>query len=152
MKKILIVLAIAFGAYAAHQKGLFQKPLPPRATSSTGAAEEGDPCKEKQFCAVVYMAPWCPHCKNAVADLQGFARKSAAKAMPGVKVWVGAGEPAANKAMADAFGVHGFVDADESVAKKFSVRGFPSFYVLDREGDVILRDGEAYQWVHEKFN
>ncbi len=54
--------------------------------------------------------------------------------------------------MALAFGRNGFVDADHSVLKKYAIRGYPTFLVLDGEGDVILRDQEAYQWVHEKLN
>lgn len=146
MKTILIILGVlvALGAY---RMGTF-KDAPMRPISST---VEGDPCQERQFCVVAYMAPWCPHCKNAVPGLQSFAEKSSDPQFPGLKVWVGAGKPEANKQMAAAFGPHGFVDADDTVAQKFGVRGFPSFYVLDREGDVILRDGEAYQWVRERM-
>lgn len=146
MKKVLIVLGV-LAAIGIYRMGVF-KETPMRPISSV---IDGDPCEERQFCVVAYMAPWCPHCRNAVPALQSFARKSSDPKFPGLKVWVGAGEPDANREMAKAFGPHGFVDADETVARKFEVRGFPSFYVLDRDGDIILRDAEAYQWVHEKL-
>lgn len=146
MKNILILVGV-LAAIGAYRMGVF-KETPARPLSSLA---EGDPCQERQFCVVAYMAPWCPHCKNAVPALQSFAKKSRDPKFPGLKIWVGAGKPEANKEMAAAFGAHGFVDTDETIAQKFAVRGFPSFYVLDRDGDIILRDAEAYQWVHEKL-
>lgn len=150
MKTYLILAVVAaLIAVGVYRKGLLSEPRDlPRSAVSSGE----DVCKEKRFCVAVYMAPWCPHCKNAVGTLQAFARKSKDADFPGLKVYVGDGEDTAMKSMADKFGDNGFVDADRSVMQKYAVRGYPTFLVLDADGDVILRDQEAYQWVNEKLN
>lgn len=142
MKKFLIagiaLLLLVVGGLAFWQKGRI-------GISGAGA----DPCSGRQYCAVVYLAPWCPHCKRAVPDLERFVKKTSDR--NGLKILVGAGEPAENVKMAELFGASGVVDADQSQATALRIEGYPSFFVLDDKGGVVFRDQEAYAWIQDKF-
>jgi thiol-disulfide isomerase/thioredoxin len=110
-----------------------------------------DSCAGRKFCAVVYMAPWCPACKQIVPRLQRMSKK-AVKGDYGLKVVVGRGRsPEDNEQMAAQFGNFGAVDKDEKVFSDLKVSRYPSFFVLDGEGTVILANQEAYYWIQEKL-
>ncbi len=85
MKHLLIVVALGIAVFGAYRKGIInlpgKGPAPASFAPAVGAGE--DPCKAKRFCVMVYMAPWCPHCKNAVSSLQNFAEKSRKPDFPG---------------------------------------------------------------------
>lgn len=165
MKKFLlgavaaVVIALGLGiAYrAGMQKGAMSAVMaesgahPVAGLGTLSSLPAGDPCSGRAFCAVAYLAPWCPHCKNAVPELQKMVAKAGQESSPGLKVLVGAGKPGENENMARVFGKSGIVDASGDKARQLSVAYYPTFLVVDREGTVILRDGEAMQWMHEKL-
>lgn len=149
MNKIMVLVAVAalaYGFYGYQQRSRAEKKLAARAVPGMA-----DVCAGRNFCALVYLAPWCPHCKNAVPELMRKAVKAGSSSYPGFRVVVGDGPAEENQAMAKHFGAHGSVDVDRALATKYGVRSYPSYLVLDKEGDVILRDQEAFAWVHEKF-
>jgi hypothetical protein len=43
------------------------------------------------------------------------------------------------------------VDNNHALAEKLSIHSVPAYLVLDKEGAVILRDGEAREWLLQKF-
>lgn len=158
---IVVAAVVALGFVGAYRAGM-QKGAMNAATADAGAAPGGglaplsslsgdDPCAGRAFCAVAYLAPWCPHCKNAVPELQKMTAKAGQEKSPGLKVVVGAGKPGENENMARVFGKSGIVDASGEKARQLSVAYYPTFLVVDREGTVILRDGEAMHWMQEKL-
>lgn len=158
---IVVAVVMAFGFAGAYRAGM-QKGAMNAATAESAAPgagglapltslPAGDPCAGRAFCAVAYLAPWCPHCKNAVPELQKMTAKAEQEKSPGLKVLVGAGKPGENESMARVFGKSGIVDASGDKARQLSVAYYPTFLVVDREGTVILRDGEAMHWMQEKL-
>lgn len=111
----------------------------------------GNTCEGRDFCVSVYMAPWCPHCKTAMPQVQKLLAASQRPGQAGVNVVIGMGEPAQNEAMANAIAKNVTVDNDTKIAKRLKIQGVPSFLVLDKEGTVILDGPEAREWINEKF-
>lgn len=129
MKKfipVLLVLALAGAAYAF---------LPQRASAPVRPASVAteDSCQGKQRCVVAYLAPWCPHCKKVVPDLQRMVQKSQSSQEAGMRIVVGAGEPGENEALAKAFGAAGVVDATNEIANRLRCRhSLPSSFWMAR--------------------
>jgi thiol-disulfide isomerase/thioredoxin len=139
----LVLLLIAFGVYQ-WKTGAFGRRDPGKLS--------GDTCGGKEFCVSVYMAPWCPHCKTALPQVQKMLALTQTGGKTGVRVVIGMGEPDKNEAMAKSIAKEGVViDHDTSIAKKLNIRGVPSFIVLDKEGTVIVDGPEAHEWIAEKF-
>ena len=114
-------------------------------------AKEEDLCTNKKFCAMVYVAPWCPACKQMAERHRTALTKARDKKDYGFKVIVGQGRKEENEAEAAALGLGAVVDADNKWQATLHVDRFPSYYVLDQEGTVILQDNEAFQWIGERF-
>ncbi len=115
-------------------------------------ASRVDPCSGKKTCVVVYMAPWCPACKQVLpAVIQLMSKTKAAKTL-GAKVYVGRGEtPAADEKMAREIGAGAFTDSDLQMHKKLKVGYYPAFYVMDSEGSITLDGKDAYYWAMERI-
>jgi hypothetical protein len=112
-----------------------------------------DTCKGKNFCVVVYMAPWCPACKSHVSKVSSILEKSRTNKTYGAKAFVGKGATTKdNEKMAAQLGKGAHVDNNSEMHDKLDVRYYPAFFVLDKEGSIILRDDEAYSWAMEKLN
>lgn len=137
-------IAVAIGVYVWKFGGLDQR---------NPAGLSGDTCEGRERCVSVYMAPWCPHCKSAVGDVQKMIAKSQRGGKTGVRVVIGMGqEPGDNERMAKQIAAQGVViDDSTEIAKKLNVQGVPNFKILDKEGTVLIDGPEAYQWIAENF-
>lgn len=114
------------------------------------ASISGNTCEGKKFCALVYLAPWCPHCRSALSHTQMLLQKSRF-GDTGVRVVVGMGEPDQSAAMANKI-AHGVaVDTDDKIARDLGIQGVPAYIVMDKEGTRILEGQEGYAWIIEKF-
>jgi thiol-disulfide isomerase/thioredoxin len=160
MKKLwflgVLLLALCLGIYRFRSR--IEAAAIPDSTAATlaaGPAAAGAPkkdtCEGKKFCAVAYLAPWCPHCKRVVPDLREMMAKAEASSENGLRVIVGGGEKAENEALAALFGASGVVDASNDIARQLGVRGYPSFYLLNEQGHLIAGDEAAYRWAFEKL-
>lgn len=140
---ITLILLVALGLVYGWRSGHFQRLQSPTTLS-------GNTCEGKEFCVSVYMAPWCPHCKTAVPQVQKMLSKTIL-GKTGVRVVIGMGQPAQNAAMANSIAKDVVVDNDTKIARQLNVKSVPAYMVLDKDGTVILDGQEAYQWVHEKL-
>lgn len=139
-----LLLGLAAAGYGAASGKLS---LTGRALSSLS----GDTCEGRKFCAVVYLAPWCPHCVSSVPRTKEMIQRFRSPEL-GVKVIVGLGKsPEQNQKFADSIAPGVVIDSDTSLARKYGVRSVPSYTVLDQEGSAILSGQEAYSWLHEKM-
>ncbi len=151
MNRFILLLAFAVGLAALH-KFQNQRDASFRQEYARGIAANEDNCAGKKFCALVYLAPWCGACKMETPRIRSQLARAKNLKDYGMKVVVGQGRsPGDNEQMASLFGAGASVDNTGALLQKFAVNRFPSFFVLDQEGSVILRDQEAFQWVQEKF-
>ena len=157
MKKLwflgILILALCLGIYRFRAR--IEAAAIPDSTAATLATADTagakDSCDGKKFCAVAYLAPWCPHCKRVVPDLREMLKKAEASGENGLRVIVGGGEPDENRALAAQFGGSGVVDASNDIARALGVRAYPSFYLLNEQGHTIAGDEAAYRWAFEKL-
>jgi protein-disulfide isomerase len=138
-----LIPVLAIGVFLAWQQGAFQRMRNP-------ASLNGDTCVGKKFCVIVYLAPWCPHCKASLSQAQTLLGKSLV-GDTGVRVVVGLGRGSDSSAMAARIARNITLDDDESIAHKLGVRGVPAYVVLDSEGTKLIEGAEGFSWVAEKF-
>lgn len=97
------------------------------------------PACAKPKCLTVYVAPWCPACRNAtgiIKDLQSHLTQVGVD----VRVVVGADEENKVRAYASEFGNKTLLDPD----KRWSVGGVPHFFVSDQDGGVHFKSAGAW--------
>ena len=151
MKQILLVAAIIVVAlgYSHYER---KKQFAAQLEYSRTVATSHDSCAGKKFCALVYVAPWCPACKSILPKLHTFSTNSANSKDYGFKLVVGRERnPGDNEKMAAPFGANGFVDKDSSIHSKLGINYYPTIFIQDQEGTTILKDNEAFRWMHEKL-
>jgi hypothetical protein len=119
--------------------------LKPHYVSTTGAISlsgQSDPCSGRDYCLILYSAPWCPACHAAKDFMIASATVVNQSRASGAKIIVGMGRSEEqNISMAKDIGVHTFLDRDGSLARSLGVRGVPHWYVINREGKVLNHDG-----------
>lgn len=134
---LLLALVVAW------QQGAFQRLRDP-------ASLNGDTCGSKKFCLVVYLAPWCPHCKSSLSHTQALLQKSRF-GDTGVRVVVGMSQGGDSQAMARRIATNVALDDEEVVAKKLAIHAVPAYVVLDADGAKIVDGQEGAEWAAEKF-
>jgi thiol-disulfide isomerase/thioredoxin len=147
MKQLLLVLAFA----AALAAGMhFYKKSNSAPVANTGAAS-GSSCQGKALCGVIYVAPWCPACKQAAPTFKKFLQSSWDHKEHGLEIFVGKGEPQANLEEAITFGRGAAADQSGEKFKVLGIRQYPSFFVQDAQGKILKRDQEALDWIVQNF-
>ena len=147
MKKIgqqIIVFFVVISAYQFYLRGGLRWPL---SASNLSA----DSCAGRELCVLVYMAPWCPHCKTAIPKVKSYLNRAQKGGTAGFRVVVGMDSPENSMEMGLKIGKGVAIDRDREIAKKYAIDGVPAYIVLDREGGVVLRGAEANQWLFDKF-
>lgn len=116
------------------------------------ASLSGNTCEGKRTCAVIYYAPWCPHCRADITHAQALLSRSRS-GDTGVKIVVGLEKrPGTSEAFARSIASKGVtIDSDQKLARELGVQSVPSYVVLDQEGTKLVEGPDAYQWVMEKF-
>jgi thiol-disulfide isomerase/thioredoxin len=85
-------------------------------------------------CLTAYVAPWCPHCREAapyIRGLQGYLKKHNVS----LRVVVGQDNPDNLLAYARYFGPDTLID-EEGVIQ---TNGVPEFFVTDNHGNLLKR-------------
>lgn len=112
----------------------------------TSIARNGT-CEGKKSCLLVYVAPWCPACKQMEPLLKHITMAASRGGEHGVKIVVGQGRsPGDNEKLAGVFAANGVVDSDGSIHDKLNVKHYPTLMQLDPKGNIIQRDSETLQW------
>ena len=144
----LIGLGLGAVSYKSHSEG--KAPWQKLATIASGGP--ADYCALKDRCLAVYVAPWCPACNSIAPLLKKSLAASRTKKEFGMKIFVGQErQPGHNDRVAAEFGPGTFVDADGTVLAKLGVSYFPSFFVLDKQGEILLSGDEAREWAQKNL-
>lgn len=113
--------------------------LPELSLADASGRETFLPECPKPKCLTVYVAPWCPACRNATGTIQGLQAYLAGRGVP-VRVVVGADEEDKVRAYARDFGAGALLDPE----KRWSVGGVPHFFVSDDAGGVHADQAGAW--------
>ncbi len=157
MNKILLFIGILVGAIYYHQqtKAVY---MPVGAmngltlVSSQNLDTTTDPCLNRPYCVVIYLAPWCPHCRNAVKYVNDLRSFWASTERPGLKVVVGADKKENLESMAQTIGGNVYLDLEGKFKDLMKVDFYPTWYVISKEGMILKRKKAAIGWVNDEVN
>jgi thiol-disulfide isomerase/thioredoxin len=83
-----------------------------------------------------FWATWCPPCVQSIPHMIELADKYKDKAVPFIALSVDSSSEPVKKMVRDK-GINYYVGMDNGLAKKYSVRGIPSAFVIGRSGRVV---------------
>ena len=111
-----------------------------------------DLCQGKQFCGIVYVAPWCPTCKQMMPTYRQYLLHDGRQPNHGFQVVVGAGKTArGNNLMAQNYGEGAMADNNGRIQRRLGINLYPSYLVFDSDRNVILRGNPARKWITQNF-
>lgn len=141
---ILLLTFIAWN-YRQQIKSLITPVSVPQSLMSQGS------CQSKKNCAVVYLAPWCPACKQIEPMLKEIYPRLKEHPNSGLLVIMG-GEMNAGENETAARAIHNdvVIDQNRSIAQSLKVSYFPTILVLDDKRKVIKKDQAALSWIIEQ--
>ena len=131
MRNLSIIVAI-IGLFA-WRGGFFASEVDDSVLRASGP----DPCAVSEHCLAVYLAPWCPQCKQSaplVEELRLAAARSNGRL--GFKVIVGRDEPAALDDYARELGGTIFFDDDGAFYRQLGGNGVPTWVSWDSDGRI----------------
>ncbi|MBF0503725.1 MAG: hypothetical protein HQL14_01360 [Candidatus Omnitrophica bacterium] len=111
------------------------------------------PCAiDRGYCVYIYLAPWCPHCRELLPVITDYRSSWKADDRPGLKVIVGNGERQAINEMAARISPPVYLDFHDQFLKALHVKYFPYFVIVDRNQSVIASGEDAFHWVENEIN
>lgn len=82
-----------------------------------------------------FWATWCPHCREALEDLNARAAEIETQGIKTILVDVGEARSGVESYLADhSITLDVFLDESSSVAQEYSLLGVPTFYLVNKEG------------------
>jgi len=151
MNKLLVLLVAGLGLFVFYKRQADQARTA-QITSARGLASGDHNCKGTEKCVLVYVAPWCPGCKQLKPHfLRAIKQGRSASRKLGFRVVVGQGTPEQNREEAASFGPSAAVDADGSLKTAYGVSGYPSFLLVDQNQKLIAEGQGAVDAMLEGF-
>ncbi len=95
-----------------------------------------DECLGRDACIVLFLAPWCPHCRDAIGVIRAIREKTRSSTRLGLRVVVGSDTEANLEQMAQEIGGVVFLDTERKLQKKLNLRGVPHWYLVSAGGTV----------------
>lgn len=86
-----------------------------------------------QPAAIYFWASWCPVCKAMQGAVDSVARDHQ---LVGVALQSGDAEAVRGYMKASGFSFHSLLDEDGALAEQFGLRGVPTVFVLDAQGQI----------------
>lgn len=152
MNRIILILA-AITAYVAWQHHQAQERSRLLQDYKRSISSNIDPCTGKKFCAIAYVAPWCPACRANAGNFKQLIKRSAEITDYGFKVVVGQGaSDSENIAYAASYEGGAYADEGNKLFLALGVSQFPSFYILDNTSKLVASNQEAMQIINQKFS
>jgi thiol-disulfide isomerase/thioredoxin len=109
-------------------------------------------CRQKKFCAIVYVAPWCPACKQYALFLkQGLTKLKRPGEVALVVIMGMENQNGENEREAKIISDKVIIDKTSDLARDLRIEHFPTFMVVDGDQKVMLRDREAFEWLSQEI-
>jgi len=159
----IIATALALTASVAPATGSWAKPAGPKglerlegelsAPKTPFVDEKGMQTNidtfEGKILVLNFWATWCNPCIKEMPSLDRLAARLPSDTFAVVAVSQDNGGVAVAKPFLDRIGVHGlaiYADPNRRLSREFGVRGFPTTFLIGREGTVIGRLEGAIEW------
>jgi hypothetical protein len=112
-----------------------------------------DPCENRDHCVYLYLAPWCPHCRDFLPYITDFRNYWKSMDRPGLKVIVGNGKKDAINEMASHIGPPVYLDFHDKFLQAVHVNSFPYVVVVGADQRVIASGSEdGINWINKEIN
>lgn len=140
----LIVLALIFAVRAYQQRDAVRGPAPALAAFKLDGQWFDLAAKREQPILVHFWASWCPICRAQEGAIAALARKQ-----PIITVAMQSGDAreVAAYLKKEGFDVPVIVDPDGDIARRFGVRGTPTDFIVDTDGQIrFVEVGYTSEW------
>jgi len=134
----IIIAVVVFAAVAAHlvknrSAGLIGAMAPPIQVDEWITSQPPD--LTGRVYVLEFWATWCPPCRKSIPHMIGLADKYKDKDVPFVALSTDRSSTPV-KEMVKEKGITYYVGMDNGLSDKFSIRGVPSAFIIDRSGKV----------------
>ncbi|MGA1978987.1 MAG: TlpA disulfide reductase family protein [Sedimentisphaerales bacterium] len=134
----MVVAVVVFAAVAAHffknSSGFIGSIAPPIQINEWITSPPPD--LSGRVYVLEFWATWCPPCVRSIPHMVRLADKYKDKSVPFIAVSVdGSSEPV--KKMVKDKGINYYVGMDNGLSEKYSVRGIPAAFIVDRSGQIV---------------
>ena len=144
---VCIILAVMWAIHIWQTRQLpFDQPAPVTQLTSLAGEQLSSAITENQVGVVYFFAPWCFYCRTSIGNLDGLVAQGRVSWATVVAL-----------DYTDAGAVQEFVDrtgitlpvlmGTPATASDWSVRAFPTYYVIDAEGRISSRSVGYSSWL-----
>lgn len=103
------------------------------------------PCSGKEQCVSVYLSPNCPACHASREFITALGAYLQSDSRIGLRIVVGKGSEDEVRRMAYSFSGNIFMDPDGRLFEAMGLRGYPYWWVSDRDGNITTVRGGSPQ-------
>lgn len=132
--RILVVILAMVGTFLWHG-GYLSGPVDDSVLVGSGP----DECAGAEKCLAVYLAPWCPQCRESGELVDELRTRDALSPAFGFKVIIGRDEPDALARYAGLLGGAVYYDYDGEFWRQIGAHGVPAWITWDAEGRIRER-------------
>ena len=145
LASILILLPLSAA------RGEKENPAPPFSLRTPAGVEKSIQDFRGKVVVMEFFASWCPSCQEAVADLN-LLQEQFPNQLEIIAVSTAEDDP---HGLSEFIETHKpkytiLVDANDRVARSYRVVGYPSYFVLDRNGNIQAQRMGNVNWNGEK--
>ena len=144
MKILLLVLAVGVAAFFLSTESMPGQDLREYRDRSYGRITKtvGGNCSV-ETCVMIYVAPWCPHCRRAGPMIVQLTQQLQAEGVE-VNLVIGKDSDSTIEEYAKGYPFPVYADADGSFYEQAKLQGVPSFVVYTNSGDITERKAGYY--------
>lgn len=142
--RLISVIILLVGAYwfSNNYRNFFPGSVQVDIFEAAGSYEGS--CADKSKCMVLYLAPWCPHCRDSIPAIKSLV-KEVARYDAGILVIVGSDKPEKIRQTATSIPIPVIQDEDRIYSKMLNIQFFPQVVLIDGSGN-IKRSGNFYSF------
>jgi thiol-disulfide isomerase/thioredoxin len=152
MSHILILVVVLFVGWKLFYHPKFPAKADGTLTAFLQKSVDDDPCAGRERCVFVYMAPWCPACKQTMPIVNQLREAWKEQDHPGLMVVIGNGKTDQLESMAKQVGAPVYLDKEDKFMRATGVRHFPYFIVVDDKKNILASGHSARGWIEKEMN
>jgi thiol-disulfide isomerase/thioredoxin len=146
-----VILAVFVAIHAWQTRDLpVDVPAPPTALTLLNGSGAHPAIEEGAAGIVYFFAPWCIYCKTSIDNLDSLVESQAVAWGKAVALDYGSTDEVLEFVRDTELALPVLL-GDTGTAAEWSVRGFPTYYVIDAEGNIASRSVGYSSWLGMKI-
>lgn len=123
------------------------------AKNSSNPVSFSNPCDGRDHCVYIYLAPWCPHCREFLSEITEFRVYWKAMDRPGLKIIVGDDKKDAINEMAATINPPVYLDFSNKFLRAVHLHSFPYIFIVDANQHIIVSgNDDSIDWINKEIN